>query len=157
MSFRNALARIVLADARRFEVETAAMLRDILPHCADPAARRVVEEILAEEEAHAVRLSEVSAGVKAAKAEPSAAERAALPAVPSVAPVACAGPACSKDVCDRLRDVLAKEEASVRFYSLLADRALIPSVRNLFREIAEQERGHARKLAAVVGPMCGGK
>lgn len=148
MFFSDTIARIVLADARRFEIETAAMLRDILRDCTDPAARKLVEEILAEEEAHAARLGEAQAGVKA-PAAPPAAERAAVPPAPATART-------PGVICDRLRDVLAKEEASVLFYSLLAKRTLIPSVSDLFRDIAEQERGHARKLAEHIRSACGG-
>lgn len=147
MSLSNAIARIILADARRFEVETAAMLRDILRDCPDAATRKVVEEILAEEESHAARLGEAREGVKAAAAVPTAADRAALPAAPAASKV-------SGATCDRLRDVLAKEEASVLFYSLLAKRTLIPSVRDLLNSIADQERGHARKLADHIRAVC---
>lgn len=150
MFFSDTIARIVLADARRFELETAAMLRDILRDCPDPAARKLVEEILAEEEAHAARLGEAHARVEAPAAAP-AADRAAVPAPPATA-----APRTSGVICDRLRDVLAKEEASVLFYSLLAKRTLIPSVRDLFHDIAEQERGHARKLADHIRAACEG-
>lgn len=149
MPFRNAVARIVLADARRFEVETAAMLREILNSCADAETRRVLEDILAEEEGHAARLSEAREGVEAG-APPPPAVRETLPAPPSAA----APPGA---ICDRLREVLTREEASALFYSLLARRTVIPFIRNLFNEIAEQERGHAKRLAEHIAALCAGR
>ena len=140
MSFHEALARLALADARRFEAETARMLRDILRSCRDAATRKVIEEIIAEEEGHLRQLEGASAaGTPASQPVPPAAKQE-LPAIPDT--ILEDGP-----IRDRLRQVLRKEEASVAFYSLLAERTLIPPVRRVFEAIAAQERGHAAKLA----------
>src|SRR5512137_2513938 len=110
MAFRDAIVRIALADAHRFELETAAMLRDILQSCADERTRQVIREIIAEEEGHAETLQKAAAGTRAAAAGPPAAEKKDLPSAPGAEAVP--GP-----ICDKLRDLLAKEDASVRFYS----------------------------------------
>ena len=147
MSFRDAIARLALADARRFELQTAAMLREILESCRDEATRAVIREIAAEEDQHARRLQEAAPGAKPPSPPLPAEEQAALPSPPDTA-------APDGATCDKLRVLLKKEEASVLFYSLLAERTPIPAVRRVFEQIAAQERGHAARLAGHIRQIC---
>ena len=142
MPFREALAKLALSDAARFERETAETLRGILASCRDERLRRALEEILAEEEAHCSAIRKELAR-RAPGKQPPQEERERLPRAPN------ATVSVSDDVCKALRRLLEKEEASATFYTLLAERTPIPAVRDVFLGIAAAERGHAAKLAAL--------
>lgn len=149
MPFRQAIARLAVADARRFEIQTVSMLREILSGCDDAATRTVLEEIIAEEEAHCRILEEAARGRDETGRPPAPEEKKKLPEAPDMSPPRDAS------VSGALRAVLRKERASVTFYELLAERTPVPAVRDIFRQIAEVERMHARKLAAHIRRICG--
>ena len=142
MSIRNAIERLAVADALRFEIHTAAMLRKALDVCTDPQVRLVLQEIIAEEEEHLQSLDELlppdTDRTRCAPAE----ETRKAPPLPR-------GP-----VCDILRAVLKREEASVTFYALLAERTPVPAIRRIFEQTAQSERGHVAKLAEHVHRVC---
>ena len=147
MPFREAIARLALRDARRFEMQTAAMLRRILATCHDNATRTVLQEITAEEQQHLQRL-EGAAGESQTSAPGPPPELPKMPESPdSRLP--------EGTVHEKLRAVLKKEEASATFYHLLAERTLIPAVREVFKEIAAQEKRHAERLAELIRRLSG--
>lgn len=148
MPFRDAIARLALSDARRFEVQTVSMLNEILESCPDDATRQLVRDLIQEEESHIRALEQTLPSVKPSPVSAPPEEKKKIPPLPDTSHTA-------GSVCQRLADVLKKEEASVTFYSLLAERTLIPAVRDVFRGIADGERGHARKLAEHIRRVCG--
>lgn len=148
MPFRDAISRLAVADARRFELQMAAMLEEILKSCADESSRSVIREIISEETDHLQRLETLAPlGEKRSSPLPPE-EREKLPAAPDTL----VPPAGS--TCEMLREVLKKEEASVTFYALLAERTPIPAIKDVFKQIADAERGHVAKLSDHVHRLC---
>ena len=147
MPFRETIAHLALRDARRFEIQSAAMLRRILTTCPDNATRMVLEEIMAEEQQHLQRLEEAAEESRTSSAEPP-------PDLPKM-PESPDSRLPEGSVYEKLRAVLKKEEASAAFYNLLAERTLIPSVRAVFKGIAAQENRHAERLAERIRLLSG--
>ena len=58
-------------------------------------------------------------------------------------------------VCEMLEEMLAMEKAAVAFYDLLAERTPVPAVRDVFRALADAERGHGARLADRIREVCG--
>lgn len=137
MSIRDAIERIALADARRFELRVLALQRQLLERCEDEKTCRVIQEIVDEEDAHIERLDRLAgAGHEKIKAGRT----------PELK---------GETVCEMLREILEMEQSSVAFYNLLADRTPLPAVKRVFREIADAEKDHEEKLAAHVREVCG--
>ena len=135
MSLRNAVERLALADARRFELRIASELRQIRALSDNPATRSFLDELIAEEETHLASLSSLAPG------------EGVLESVTS-------SPAKEGDIAAMLREVLKKEEGSVTFYELLAERTPIPAIKSAFKKIAEAERGHVKRLARHIQELC---
>ncbi len=145
---RDALTRLAVADARRFEVGEAAALRELLSACTDNAMRAVLEEIISEDEEHLRNLDGLAGAGKPAVQQPSTQKEKPLPKVPET-------DLHGRSICERLQKFLKKERAAITFYELLAQRTPIPAVRRVFQHIAEAERAHAEKFAEQVRRICG--
>lgn len=150
MPIRNAIARLAIADARRFEQQALERLRAILDDCPDDSTRTVIAEIFREEESHLAHLDEACRGMPACAA-PAPVEPPAPGATPPLPPA----PPPEGPICQKLRSLLAMEEASIHFYAFLGERTLIPVVRDIFRHITDEERAHAAKLRAHIDRLCG--
>jgi rubrerythrin len=140
--FEKLILGWALADARRIEEETVRLLEQIRDEAADPAVRETVDALVQEEKSHIEHLGEI-------KEHPDApTEDAERPsdalAHPSV--VLPDGPTR-----DRLREVIDKEQATARFYALLAERCSFPAAKSVFRHIAEEEDAHTERLRALLG------
>ena len=59
----------------------------------------------------------------------------------------------SSDVNGILHEILDKERASVTFYGLLAERTPLHAVKEIFRNLADEEKGHVAKLAAHIAEV----
>jgi rubrerythrin len=146
MSVSDFIARMALSDARRFEIEAAGELREILSECPDPRTRAVLERIIREEAEHLAHLDAELARLRGKPAVPP--EHPPLPKPPPREPLA-------GSTIEKLQRLLKKEEASAAFYRLLSERTPIPAVRKIFRAIADQEKGHAEALARHIGELRG--
>ena len=140
MPLRDSIERLALADACRFELRIAQELKQIHDLSDNPSTRELLAELIAEEEAHLSSLTSLLPVEKAAETveiEPPASEKT--------------------DLCTMLRNILKKEESSVTFYELLAERTPIPAVKDAFRTIAEAEKKHVVKLAQHIRELCDGE
>ena len=136
MSLRNAVERLALADACRFELRIANELRHIRTVSDNPATRSFLDELIAEEETHLASLSSFMPEDEIPESVVSS-------------------PAKGRDITAMLREVLKKEDGSVTFYELLAERTPIPAIKSAFQKIAEAEKGHVKRLARHIQELCG--
>ena len=131
MSMKRAIERIALADARRFEERMRGLQEKILEKCDDAATRRILKDLIAEEDEHLRRLDQVSAPESRSKIEKRPELR-------------------GRTVREMLTEILEMEKAAVAFYDLLAERTAVPAFRELFRGLAAAERRHEACLAEHV-------
>lgn len=147
MPIRSALARLALRDAERMEHRLISELRALHQRSEDPATRHVIQRILAEEEKHLRRL-------EAARGELPAAPEASVTPPESASepwpPLRIQG----AEICDQLRSLVEVEEASATFYELLAQRALLRPVREVFATLACEERAHAETMRHHLRRLC---
>lgn len=148
MPFREFVARVALGDARRFEIESAQELREIMAGCEDARTCAVLEEIVRQEEEHLAHLDEE---LERLRGKPAPATRPAIEPLPTPPP----RQKLTGTTCEKLKRLLKKEEGSATFYSILAERTLIPAVRGVFRHLGDEERGHAEALAKLIAEICG--
>jgi rubrerythrin len=140
MTLKDSITRMAVEDARRFEIETADFLRELRDSCGNVELRQTLDGLVAEETQHLAMLEEFAPSSKL----PHAAQHE----MPSATPLPFAA------TCARLKEVLAKEEASVTFYALLAERTPVPPLKRLFSRIADMERGHVEKIRTAVRHAC---
>jgi rubrerythrin len=127
---------IALRAAMEFESHAGERYRR-LADVAPPELARLLQSLAKEEEGHLTRLRGFSESTRS-KIDSSA----------PVPELATAGKA-AEGRSETLQDLILHEEATADFYQSLANRALIPSVRSAFAHLAEEERGHARRLASM--------
>jgi len=136
MNVRGAIERIALADARRFEERMRGLQRQALEKCRDDSTRRLIQDLIAEEDDHLRQLD----GMSASESRSNGGKHPELR---------------GETVCERLEEMLAMEKAAVAFYDLLAERTPVPAVRDVFRTLADAERGHEARLAHHIREVCG--
>ncbi len=141
MSLRDAVERLLLADATRFERRILAMMEAVLARCSEPRTCTLIEELIAEEHQHLASLDAVSEDA-ADECEDATLKSGYL--------------FKGETVCEMLREISQKEQASITFYALLADRTPVPGIRHAFQQIAEGEKGHVKRLAEHILAICGG-
>ena len=130
----------LIEDAVRKEDEARAFYLGLKETARDPAARRLLSDLAAQEARHAeiLRGGDVSAFVKS---KPPAIQD--LRITEFLAPKKLTPDASFQEV---LIHAMKREDASFWAYQALAESAREEAVRRLFRRLAEEERGHRNKL-----------
>ncbi len=136
------IMRLVVQDARRFEIGETRMLQELRATCTDDLMRKALDEILSEEQGHLRELDEL-AGHELTTTE----LKEEMPGSPGT------GLPCG-DTRAKLREFLKREEAAVTFYELLAARSPLPPVRRVFKNIAAAERAHVEKMTRHIRRIC---
>lgn len=134
---------LALKAAMDFESFAAQRYRKLAAD-ADPALAALLLELAGEEDSHLARLRGLPE-----EAGKTGEDATACPKNIS-ARVIYKAPGSSETLAELVRH----EEATAAFYQNLADRTLLSSARAVFARLADEERGHARRLA-MAGGECG--
>jgi rubrerythrin len=144
-----------LTDAIRAEVEGHAFYLMAAKSTSDPLGKQVFERLAGEELEHATFLRSHYDSIEQTGRVSSA--RLGVPAVPAGSPI------FSAELRNRIAEAHFEmtalsvgaqlEQGAMEFYSAQADAAEDPAVAQLFRELAEWERGHYRTLVAQLDSL----
>jgi rubrerythrin len=138
------LTSLVLATATDFEQAAVADYERMAAAAIDPSLRALLTALAAEERGHLKALRD-TIRTHGQVAWDSAAVR----------PVEAMGPSVAM-INDTTRQVLvhaaAHEQATARFYAELAKAAPLPGMKAAFARLADEERGHAKRLSDALRP-----
>lgn len=137
--------RLALAGALEFEAITAARYRHLAEDATDAGLKKLLLSLASDEDRHLASIRKMQPG--SATPSEGASTSARLAVETAVAPLPADADACDREILDEL---IRRETATADFYLSLAGRTLIPSVKQTFLRLAEEEISHARRLTAMV-------
>lgn len=140
------LAHVAFEIADSFETAAVRHYRDLADSAKDPELRKLLETLAAEEEGHLQHVRGL-AGKHAREEIAGVVPDATIPTLEGVSVSDSDNPREFESV---LHSVIEHENAKAEFYALLAHDFHIPGLKAAFRQLAAEERDHARRIQEIL-------
>lgn len=134
----GALTRLVLTTAAEFERASMADYHAMAEAADDPALKALLDSLASEEDTHLGALHDAMENHGETTLR-----------LPTASPVEAMAPALKRinhATAEVLEQAVRHEEATAAFYAELAKDAPLPTLKQAFGRLAEEERGHAMRL-----------